>query len=124
LAIRSVIVQGKAAVSCSSDEGDATNNNIQTEIGNLPAAEKFELLDTLWESIEADIPALTDEQRAGGGTLEAAICQQHISRVFEGNSPSPLEPLDPAPRDEQDITSRAKEPNRPPPGGGDMSGAI
>ena len=39
-------------------------SNIQTEIGNLSAAGKFELLDTLWESIEADIPVLTDEQRA------------------------------------------------------------
>lgn len=39
-------------------------SNLQNEIGNLSAAEKFELLDTLWESIEADVPALTDEQRA------------------------------------------------------------
>ena len=38
-------------------------SNLQREIGNLSAAEKFELLDALWESIEADGPALTDEQR-------------------------------------------------------------
>lgn len=39
-------------------------NNLQNEIGSLSAAEKFELLDVLWESIEADTPALTGEQRA------------------------------------------------------------
>ena len=38
-------------------------SNLQKEIGSLSAAEKFELLDALWESIEADAPALTDEQR-------------------------------------------------------------
>ena len=39
-------------------------SNIQIEIGSLSAAEKFELLDVLWESLEAEAPALTDEQRA------------------------------------------------------------
>jgi putative addiction module component (TIGR02574 family) len=39
-------------------------SNLQNEIGSLSAAEKFELLDVLWESLEADIPALTHEQRA------------------------------------------------------------
>ncbi len=39
-------------------------SNLQNEIGNLSAAEKFELLDALWESIEADAPQLTNEQRA------------------------------------------------------------
>jgi putative addiction module component (TIGR02574 family) len=39
-------------------------SNLQNEIGSLSAAEKFELLDVLWESLEADTPALTDEQRA------------------------------------------------------------
>jgi len=39
-------------------------NNLQQEIGALSQAEKLDLLDMLWESIEADIPALTDEQRA------------------------------------------------------------
>ena len=38
-------------------------SDLQTEIGSLSAAEKFELLDILWESLEADAPALTDEQR-------------------------------------------------------------
>jgi putative addiction module component (TIGR02574 family) len=37
--------------------------NIQNEIGNLSAAEKFDLLDALWESLEADELALTDGQR-------------------------------------------------------------
>ena len=39
-------------------------NNLQNEIGSLSAAEKFELICVLWESLEADAPALTDEQRA------------------------------------------------------------
>jgi putative addiction module component (TIGR02574 family) len=39
-------------------------SNLQNEIGSLSAAEKFELLDVLWESLEADAPALTDAQRA------------------------------------------------------------
>jgi putative addiction module component (TIGR02574 family) len=38
-------------------------SNLQNEIGNLSAAEKFELLDLLWESLEADAPPLTNEQR-------------------------------------------------------------
>jgi putative addiction module component (TIGR02574 family) len=38
-------------------------SNLQNEIGSLSTAEKFELLDVLWESLEADPPALTDEQR-------------------------------------------------------------
>jgi putative addiction module component (TIGR02574 family) len=39
-------------------------SNLQAEIGSLSAAEKFELLDVLWESLEADPPALTEDQRA------------------------------------------------------------
>ncbi|HEX4769389.1 MAG TPA: addiction module protein [Bryobacteraceae bacterium] len=38
-------------------------SNLRNEIGNLSAAEKFELLDALWESLEADELALTDGQR-------------------------------------------------------------
>jgi putative addiction module component (TIGR02574 family) len=38
-------------------------SNLQNEIGSLSAAEKFELIDVLWESLEADAAALTDEQR-------------------------------------------------------------
>ena len=40
------------------------SSNLQNEIGSLSAAEKVELIDALWESLEADVPALTDEQRA------------------------------------------------------------
>lgn len=40
------------------------NSNLQNEIRSLSAAEKVELIDALWESLEADVPALTDEQRA------------------------------------------------------------
>jgi putative addiction module component (TIGR02574 family) len=39
-------------------------SNLQNEISSLSTAEKFELLDVLWESLEANAPALTDEQRA------------------------------------------------------------
>ena len=39
-------------------------SNLQHEIGALSQAEKLDLLDMLWESIEADIPALTEEQRS------------------------------------------------------------
>jgi putative addiction module component (TIGR02574 family) len=38
-------------------------SNLRNEIGNLSAAEKFELLDALWESLEADELSLTDSQR-------------------------------------------------------------
>lgn len=37
--------------------------DLRNEIGNLSAAEKFELLDVLWESLEADGVSLTDAQR-------------------------------------------------------------
>jgi len=40
------------------------SSNLQNEIRSLSAAEKVELIDALWESLEADVPALTDEQRA------------------------------------------------------------
>src|ERR1035438_10513487 len=38
----------------------AAMSNIRNEIGNLSAAEKFDLLDVLWESLEADELSLTD----------------------------------------------------------------
>jgi putative addiction module component (TIGR02574 family) len=38
-------------------------SNLRNEIGNLSAAEKFELLDELWASLEADELALSDAQR-------------------------------------------------------------
>ena len=38
-------------------------SDLRNEIGNLSAAEKFELLDVLWESLEADGVSLTDSQR-------------------------------------------------------------
>lgn len=39
-------------------------SNLRNEIGKLSAAEKFELLDALWESLEADELILTDAQCA------------------------------------------------------------
>jgi putative addiction module component (TIGR02574 family) len=39
-------------------------SNLQQEIGALSQAEKMDLLDMLWDSIEADVPTLTQEQRA------------------------------------------------------------
>jgi|HubBroStandDraft_6_1064221.scaffolds.fasta_scaffold242603_4 hypothetical protein len=41
----------------------AAMSNLRNEIGNLSAAEKFDLLDALWESLEADELSLTDAQR-------------------------------------------------------------
>ncbi len=38
-------------------------SNLRNEIGNLSAVEKFELLDALWESLEADDLSLTNVQR-------------------------------------------------------------
>lgn len=38
--------------------------NLQNEIRSLSAAEKFDLLDAVWESLEADDLSLTDAQRA------------------------------------------------------------
>ena len=38
-------------------------SNLRNEIGNLSATEKFELLDVLWESLEADELTLTEAQR-------------------------------------------------------------
>ena len=39
-------------------------NDLRSRINNLSAAEKAELLDTVWESLEADAASLTDAQRA------------------------------------------------------------
>lgn len=38
-------------------------SNLINKIGNLSTAEKFELLDALWESLETDELLLTDAQR-------------------------------------------------------------
>jgi putative addiction module component (TIGR02574 family) len=39
-------------------------NDLRQQINSLSAAEKAELLDTVWESLEADSASLTDAQRA------------------------------------------------------------
>jgi len=39
-------------------------SDLRTQIENLSAAEKAELLDAVWESLEAEALSLTDEQRA------------------------------------------------------------
>ncbi len=38
-------------------------NDLRSQIKSLSAAEKAELLDTVWESLEADAASLTDAQR-------------------------------------------------------------
>ena len=38
--------------------------DLRSQINSLSAAEKAELLDTVWESLEADAASLTDAQRA------------------------------------------------------------
>jgi putative addiction module component (TIGR02574 family) len=39
-------------------------SDLRDQINGLSTAEKAELLDTVWESLEADSASLTDEQRA------------------------------------------------------------
>jgi putative addiction module component (TIGR02574 family) len=39
-------------------------SDLRNQIGSLSAAEKIELLDALWESLEADELPLTEAQRA------------------------------------------------------------
>ena len=39
-------------------------NDLRDQINSLSAAEKADLLDTLWESLEADSASFTDAQRA------------------------------------------------------------
>jgi len=39
-------------------------SDLLQQISNLSAAEKAELLDAVWESLEADAASLTDAQRA------------------------------------------------------------
>jgi putative addiction module component (TIGR02574 family) len=39
-------------------------SDLRDQINSLSAEEKAELLDTLWESLEADSASLTDAQRA------------------------------------------------------------
>jgi len=38
--------------------------DLRAQIGNLSTAEKAELLDAVWEGLEADAASLTAEQRA------------------------------------------------------------
>lgn len=51
------------ALALEDNENRRRNEQLRNEIGNLSAAEKFELLDALWESLEADELSLTDGQR-------------------------------------------------------------
>ena len=39
-------------------------SDLRSQINSLSVAEKAELLDTVWESLEADAVSLTDAQRA------------------------------------------------------------
>jgi len=39
-------------------------SDLRNQIESLSAAEKVELLDAVWESLEADAPSLTEAQRA------------------------------------------------------------
>jgi putative addiction module component (TIGR02574 family) len=39
-------------------------SDLRSQIGSLSPAEKAELLDAVWESLEADATSLTDAQRA------------------------------------------------------------
>jgi len=46
--------------------------DLRNQIGGLSSAEKVELLDAVWESLEADAVSLTDAQRA---ELDARIAR-------------------------------------------------
>lgn len=43
-------------------------SDLRSQIDGLSAAEKVELLDAVWESLEADAQSLTDAQRAELGS--------------------------------------------------------
>jgi putative addiction module component (TIGR02574 family) len=45
-------------------QGYRCMSDLRSQISSLSAAEKAELLDTVWESLEADALSLTDAQRA------------------------------------------------------------
>lgn len=66
--------------------------NLQQELGSLSVAEKFDLLDALWESLEGECIDLTDEQMAeidrraaryGEGPEQAVPWEQVRANVFE-----------------------------------------
>jgi putative addiction module component (TIGR02574 family) len=48
-------------------------SDLRSQINSLSAAEKAELLDAVWESLEADALSLTDAQR---GELDYRITRQ------------------------------------------------
>ena len=49
-------------------------SDLRNQIDSLSAAEKADLLDTVWESLEADAASLTDAQRA---ELDYRIIARH-----------------------------------------------
>ena len=51
----------------------------RNQINSLSAAEKAELLDTVWESLEADAASLTDAQ---GAELDYRVARQKPSDVI------------------------------------------
>jgi putative addiction module component (TIGR02574 family) len=57
--------------------------DLRSQINSLSAAEKAELLDTVWESLEADAVSLTDAQRV---ELDYRIARHE-------QSPSDVNPL-------------------------------
>jgi putative addiction module component (TIGR02574 family) len=54
-------------------------SDLRSQINSLSAAEKAELLDTVWESLEADAVSLTDAQRT---ELDYRINRQNPSDVI------------------------------------------
>jgi putative addiction module component (TIGR02574 family) len=59
-------------------------SDLRSQINSLSPAEKEELLDTVWESLEADSASLTDAQRA---ELDYRIArhEQNPSMSFRGS---------------------------------------
>jgi putative addiction module component (TIGR02574 family) len=59
-------------------------SDLRSQINSLSPAEKADLLDTVWESLEADSASLTDAQRA---ELDSRIArhEQNASDVIHGS---------------------------------------
>jgi len=56
-------------------------STLRSQIDALSAAEKLDLLDALWESIESDTPPPTDQQR-GELDRRIALYEKHPSDVI------------------------------------------
>jgi hypothetical protein len=61
-------------------------NEISSRNQQPPSTEKFELLEVLWESLEADPQALTDEQLRGTRLSRCQVSAESFGCRFMGSS--------------------------------------